>query len=363
MKNIPLFKVHSPPGIGKVLQEVWDSGFITEGEYSDKFEKEFGSYIQNDNVSLTNSCTSALCLAAYMCDIRPGDEVITTAMTCMATNQPFSNAGANLVFADVEKDTGNIDIDSIKTKITNRTKAIIMVHWAGQPGKIDEINNLAKAYGIKTIEDAAHSLGASYKGDPIGSGSDYVCFSFQAIKHLTTADGGAIACRSKDDLERIKKLRWFGLDRKYQGPSRWEQDIPESGFKFHMNNVNAAIGLEQLKYIDTLIGKHINNGVSYDEKLDNKNIEKLKRVSCAESSYWIYSLLVSNRDKFKEYLSQHGISSDVVHVRNDRYSCFSQFSCEMPNLDYFESRLINIPVGWWLSEEDHSRIVDCVNKY
>lgn len=360
---INLFKVHSPPNIGAKLQEVWESGFVTEGQYSDQFEEKFGKYIGNDKVSLTNSCTSSLCLAARMCDIKPGDEVITTAMTCMATNQPFYNAGANLIFADVERDTGNIDVSSIVSKITDRTKAIVMVHWAGQPCEIDKINAIAHAHGIKTIEDAAHALRSTYKGKLIGNHSDYVCFSFQAIKHLTTADGGAIACQSEEDLERIKKLRWFGLDRNFKGKSRWDQDITESGFKFHMNNFNAAVGIEQLKYIDPLIDTHIDNGKFYDANISNPKIEKLRRTNDGESSYWIYSLLVKNREIFQEYLHGHGIASDVVHVRNDRYSCFNQFSCEMQNLDHFESQLLNIPVGWWVTPSDRNKIVDCINKY
>ena len=139
---IPLMKVHKPANIGDVLQKVWDEGVITEGEYSDKFEKQFGEYINNSNVSLTNSCTSALWLASHMCGIKPGDEIITTAMTCMATNVPFYNMGAKIVFADIDSTTGNIDVDSIEQKITNKTKAIVVVHWAGQPCKMDKIVDL-----------------------------------------------------------------------------------------------------------------------------------------------------------------------------------------------------------------------------
>lgn len=363
---IPLMKVHVPPNIAEVVGEVWNSGFITEGEYSDRFEKMFGEYIKNPNVCLTNSCTSALTLAAHMCDIKPGDEVITTPMTCMATNEPFYSMGAKLVFSDIEKNTGNIDVKDIENKITKKTKAIVMVHWSGQPCKIDEINDLAKRHGIKTVEDAAHSLRSVYKGEMIGSHSNFVCFSFQAVKHLSTADGGAIACRSEKDAERIRKLRWFGLDRSLKCSSRWDQDIQESGYKFHMNNMNAAIGIEQLKHIDGLIDAHISNGKKYDEKINNDKVEKLKRFSSdtsTESSYWIYSVLVENRDDFRKYLNKNDIASDVVHVRNDKYSCFKDFRVSLPGVDYFERRLINIPVGWWLTEDNLDKIISTVNGY
>lgn len=362
-------KIHKPNNIGKILEDVWDSGFITEGEYSDKFEKMFGEYINNPNVSLLNSCTSALTIAAHMCDINEGDEVITTAMTCMATNEPFYSRGAKLVFADIEKETGNIDIEDIKRKITDKTKAIVMVHWSGQPCKLTEINELARKYGIKTVEDAAHALRASYDGKLVGNHSDYICFSFQAVKHLTTADGGAIACRTKEDVDRIRKLRWFGLDRHFKAPpgcppaSRWEQDITEVGYKMHMNNTNAVIGIEQLKYIDNLIDMHIDNAKYYDENINNSKIELLDRTPNAESSFWLYSILVEDKQKFKNYLEQNGIASDVAHVRNDEYSCFKQFRCEMKNLDYFASKMINIPVGWWVTKEDRGHIVKIINEY
>ena len=189
---IPLMKVHCPTDIGETLQQVFSTGFVTEGEYSDKFEQAIGEYIGNPNVCLVNSCTSALHLAAHMMDLKEGDEVITTAMTCMATNEPFYHTGATLVFADIDPTTGNIDPKSIEEKITDRTKGIIAVHWGGQPCDMDEIMSLANEYDLKVVEDAAHALRSTYKGKLIGNHGDYVCYSFQAVKHLTTVDGGAI---------------------------------------------------------------------------------------------------------------------------------------------------------------------------
>ena len=366
---IPLMKVHTPPNVGEVVQKVFDSGFVTEGEYSDEFERQFGEYIGNPNVRLVNSGTSALTLAAHMCDFKPGDNVISTAMTCMATNEPFHNMGVEIRFADVESDTGNIDVNSIKELIDENTKAIMMVHWAGQPCELDEINELASAHGIKTIEDAAHALRSTYKGKRIGNHSDFVCFSFQAVKHLTCVDGGAIACKSEADAERARKLRWFGLDRHYKSPpgqapaSRWEQDITESGYKFHMNNVNAAIGIENLKYIDNVIDGHVNNGKYFDENITNPNVTVPRRVTNGTSSYWLYSVLVEDKRKFQDYLKANGIAADVAHVRNDEYSVFESYRRSQPGLDEFSRKMINIPCGWWVTEEDRNKIVDVVNKY
>jgi dTDP-4-amino-4,6-dideoxygalactose transaminase len=300
-----------------------------------------------------------------MCDIQPGDEVITTPMTCVATNEPFFNDGAKLVWADIDPATGNIDPESVSKLITRKTKAILGVHWAGQPFNISAINKIGKENGIKVVEDAAHALGATYKNKKIGSHSDYVCFSFQGIKHITTADGGAICSRLNEDNERIKKLRWFGISRSYEG-SRWEQDILESGFKYHMNNTNAVIGLLQMNYVEFIVNSHKNNCRIFNENINNPLIKKMRVDSDSESACWIYTVLVEDRNKFQKYLAIHGIASDVVHVRNDKYSIFKEFRKgvdDLPGIEYFCSRHINIPVGWWLNEKDRHHIINVVNDY
>ena len=359
---IPLFKVHHPVGVGQKIEELFQGGMITEGEKSDTFERMIAEYVSNENTSLVNSCTSALTLAYNSIGLGPGDEVITSPMTCMATNEPIFQTGAKIVWADIDPTTGNICPEDVKRKINNKTKAIVAVHWAGQPFDIDSISSIAKENNLKVVEDAAHALGAKYNGAPIGGHSDFVCFSFQAIKHLTTADGGAICSKNEEDDKRIKKLRWFGLDRKYKG-SKWEQDISEPGYKFHMNNLNAVIGIEQMKYIENLVSSHKENARFYDEGIENKNITKLRRPENAESSHWIYTLLAEDREGFKNYLQNNGIASDVVHVRNDRYSLFSGHESDLPGCDEFCSKMINIPVGWWLTGEQTQHIKNTVNNW
>ena len=360
---IPLFKVHCPINIGSKIEDIFKSGTITEGVVSDQFEKVFADYIGNPNTCMVNSCTSALTLAAHVIGIKPGDEVITTALTSMATYEPLYHTGARLVFADIDANTGNIDFEDVKRKIrTGKTKAIVGVHLAGQPFDIDEINSIAKTYDIKVIEDAAHALGAEYNDKKIGNHSDFVCFSFQAIKHLTTVDGGAILCKNKDDAVRIRKLRWFGLDRKFTGP-RWEQDITECGFKMHMNNITAVIGLEQMKVIDEIIGGHIRNGRFYDDNIKNSRIRIMKNSNKAKSSYWIYPLLVENRQNFQKYMFDNGVAADIVHYRNDDFSVFKKFRTDLPVLKEYSEKLINIPAGWWVSEEDCRKITDFINAY
>lgn len=365
---IPLFKVFLPNNLGSSLQEVFDSKVITEGEYSDKFENQFGNLIKNNNCALVNSCTSALTLAYHCAEVSTGKKVISTPFTCMATNEPIDTMGAEILWADIETDTGNICPKSVEKLLLEHGKdvaAIVGVHWAGTVFKVDEIRQILKKLNLENIpiiEDAAHALLSKHSdGKNVGETGDFVCFSFQAIKHLTTVDGGAILVQNNEIYERIKLLRWFGLNRKYVG-SKWEQDIKESGYKFHMNNMNAAIGLRQLESVEKNVLKHKENGIFYDKSIKNKNV-KLLNNSNGESSYWIYTILVEDREKFSKYLLENGIASDVVHVRNDLYTVFERFKKELPGVDYFCSRHINIPVGWWVSETERNYIVDVINKY
>jgi dTDP-4-amino-4,6-dideoxygalactose transaminase len=360
---IPLFKVFCPDGLGPYLEEVFQSGFVTEGEYSDKFEQMFAEFIGNHYCSLTNNCTAALTLAYRLCGLTPDDEVISTPMTCSATNEPIMVFGSKIVWADIDPTTGNICPESVKQRISSKTKAIAAVHWAGQPFDLEAVGQIAQEHGIKIVEDCAHALGSTFNGKKIGTHGNYSCFSFQAIKHLTTADGGAITCDCEEDDHRIKLLRWYGLDRRYPG-NKWEQDIAESGYKFHMNNVNAAIGIKQMNHVEGIIRRHQENGKYYDQHIDNSRVQKIRRDSRAESAQWIYSLLVDDQDAFKTHMREQGVATDVVHVRNDRYSAFKAFARDdLPGVKEFCDHMMNIPVGWWVSDEDRQKVVEAVNSF
>lgn len=362
---IPLFKVHVPQNIGSALQAVFDTGMITEGTYSDEFERQLSERFKAPT-SIVNSCTSALTLAYRVSGVGPGTEVISTPMTCMATNEPIHTMGAKIVWADIDPSTGNIDPVSVASRLTPHTRAVVGVHWAGAPFDVAGVYAVlrdAGRYDIRVIADAAHAFGASYLRQPIGSECDHTCFSFQAIKHLTTVDGGAITSRDTEADAFIKRLRWFGLDRKYAG-DKWSQNITDSGYKFHMNNVNAAIGLEQLKSVDDIVSVHQSNGEYYDTHISNTRVTKLWKDPRSQSAHWIYSLLVDDRQAFKKHMEQHGVTCDIVHHRNDKYSVFREFARDdLPGVDEFCAHMMNIPVGWWLTVPDRDCVVEAVNSY
>jgi dTDP-4-amino-4,6-dideoxygalactose transaminase len=358
---IPLFKVFAPTDIGAVVQRVFDSGVIAEGAQVAEFERAFAEKFGAPNTVMLNSATSALAMASHLLAIGPGDSVLASPMSCFATFAPFFNAGASLAWADVDPTTGNIDPADVARKITPHTKAVLAVHWAGQPFDYDALR--AAAGSVPIVADAAHALGAEYKGRPIASIGDMAVFSYQAIKHLTTGDGGALIVQSAELSDRARRLRWFGLDRQFKTRSKWEQDIPECGFKYHMNNIAGAIGLAQLPYVDGILARHRSNSAHLDRKITNSRIEKLRRPDYALSSCWVYSVLVDDPIGFQAHMAAAGVAADVVHVSCDRYSVFAEFKADLPGVRAFSSRLMNIPCGWWLTPADLDQIIAAANAW
>ncbi|PYJ08479.1 MAG: DegT/DnrJ/EryC1/StrS aminotransferase family protein, partial [Verrucomicrobia bacterium] len=210
------------------------SGFLSEGKQVKRFEDELAARLGLVRPVALNSGTTALHLALVLAGVKAGDEVIIPPQTFIATGMAVLMQGASPVFADIQPHTGNIDPESIREKITGRTKAIMPVHWAGYPCDLEEINELARAHNLVVVEDAAHALGAAYRGKPIGAISRFTAFSFQAIKHLTTGDGGALCCLRAEDEKRARIRRWFGIDRDNSAPSSLGErvyDADELGFK------------------------------------------------------------------------------------------------------------------------------------
>ena len=364
-KNIPLFKVFMPESVMEPLRKVLFSGYIGEGPRVEEFEQRLTQCFSNNNVLALNNGTAALQLALRLAHVNHGDEVISTPMTCSATNEPILAMGAKIVWSDINPWTGNIDPADVVRKITPKTKAIMCVHWGGYPCDLDELNTIAVEHGVKLIEDACHAFGSTYHGKKIGSHSDFACFSFQAIKEMTTVDGGALVCKSKDDCERGRLLRWYGIDRKAECKDlRCENDIVEYGYKFHMNDVTATIGLEQLKYVGKTIEKYRANAARYDNAFQNlKAVQPLRYKNDRSSAHWLYTMRVKNRQRFMEHMKAAGITVSQVHARNDTHTAFKDFKCDLPGVDEFVSEQVSIPVGWWLTEKDVSYICNTVIEY
>ena len=330
----------------------------------------------------TNSATSAEHIGIHLLKspqkysynwsgLEHGDEILATALTCTATNWPILANNFKIKWVDVDPETLNMDLDDLARKITPSTKAIMLVHWGGYPVDLDRVAEIQgqayRNFGFKpaVIEDCAHAFGSTFKGQPMGSHGNMCTFSFQAIKHLTTVDGGALLVPHQNLYNRGKLLRWYGIDRDSNKKDfRCETNIPEWGFKFHMNDVNASIGLENLREVDENVIKiHKSNAKYYDENLkDVAGVTLLKRDPRMDSAFWIYSMLVDKKQEFMDHMKECGVAVSQVHERNDIHSCVNEFKTILPNLDKITPRLISIPVGWWVSEEDRNYIVDCIKK-
>jgi perosamine synthetase len=363
----PLFKVRLETDAAlENLSKVFLSGFINEGEQVITLEKELSSFLGVTNLTLVNSCTSAITIALRIVGVGEGDEVITTAMTCIATNTPIINSGATLIWADINPDTGMISVEEVEALITAKTKAIMIVDWAGTPANLEGFQKLSQKYSIPLIQDAAHAFGAEYDGRSIADYADFTCFSFQAIKHFTTGDGGALICRNSNDHALAKKLKWFGYDRdavkdvkgEWKG-QKWDADIlpEEVGYKFNLNNMSAAVGLANLPNIENVLSAHRNNAALLASLLSNHSKIKLLEIDPkALSSFWVYTLRLNvteqQRDSIMASLNGKGIGAGLVHLSNDRYSAFSEFQRELRNTKLFSATQISLPCGWWLSSND-----------
>lgn len=361
-RTVPLFKVFMAPEdvLMPKLRDVLYSGQVTEGPRVKEFEQRFGELVGQPRILSFYSGTAALHTALMLAGVSQGDSVISTAMTAEPTNMAIRHAGGNVVWADVDPKSGNISPASIRERITQRTRAIMVVHYGGIPASIKEIRQIAEENGLPVIEDAAHALGARYGGRPLGSHSEYVMFSLQAIKHVTTIDGGMLACGRPEDVQRGRILRWFGIDR---NEDRTKVDVDTVGFKYHMNDVTAALGLIQMDYAKWIIDRHVENGRYFDRAL--QGIPGLGLCSWdieAEPSYWFYTLLAERRDDLARRLNESGISCSTVHRRNDLHSVFASSRTDLPGLDRFCSRVLHIPCGWWLAREDLEHIADVIRR-
>jgi dTDP-4-amino-4,6-dideoxygalactose transaminase len=376
--TIQLFKVHMAPTAAEEVAKVLNSGYIGQGPKVDEFENQLKDYFDHDFVQTVNSGTSALHMALHLLKkpnnkwpgIQEGDEVLATALTCTATNFPILANGLKIKWVDIDPTTLNMDLDDLSRKITPKTKAIILVHWGGYPSDLDKVKQIQEQaeelYGFKpaVIEDGAHSFGSKYKGKNIGTHGNLTMYSLQAIKHITSIDGGLLLSPHQELHRRGKLIRWYGIDRDSNRKDfRCEADIEEWGFKFHMNDVCATVGMENLKHADELIKKHQSNAAYYDKHLKNvKGVTLLDRHEGHESAFWIYTMLVDDREGFYKWMKECNIVVSQVHERNDKHTAVKEFKSNLPTLDKTIGKIVSIPVGWWVTEEQREYIVDCIKK-
>jgi perosamine synthetase len=340
------------------------SGKISAGKQADLFEEKLKEYGLLNPITV-NSGTVTMHLALLASGVGVGDEVIIPAQTFIATGLAVKYVGATPIFADINLD-GNISTQSIREKITPRTKAIIPVHWGGYPCDMDEINKIAEEYNLSVIEDAAHAFGAKYKGRLIGTVSRFTSFSFQAIKHLTTGDGGSICCKNIDDYNLIKRLRWFDIDRDNAKPTllgERDYDASNVGYKYHMNDIAASLGIGNLEIIDSKLKKIKEFANIYNKELSNiSGLKLLDYSEDRESAYWLYPVLVEDRDNFILKMNECGIPVSVVHQGIDKNSVFGGKDNTLVNQRFFDDKQIHIPINDSFTLDNVMYIINNIKK-
>ncbi|MDO7975806.1 aminotransferase class V-fold PLP-dependent enzyme [Oceanotoga teriensis] len=342
MKNILL----DAPNLGKLEKEYLikclDSTFVsTAGPFIPEFEKKFAEYTKSKKAVAVQSGTAALYMALYEAGIKPGDEVIVPVITFIATVTPVVHLGAVPVFADVNIDTWTIDPEEIEKLITNKTKAIIPVHLYGNPCDMNKINEIAKKYNLKVIEDATESLGATINGKMTGTFGDFGCFSFNGNKIMTTGGGGMIISNSADSADHIK----FLINQARDASKGYYH--PEIGFNYRMTNLEASLGLAQFERLDDFLIKKISYADIYNEKFKNTNIKMQKVMNGAKSSWWLPSATIESNlsiPEIQKELSNKGIPSRRIFMPIVEFPPFEKYKKgEYKNAYYIYENGINLP--------------------
>jgi len=350
--SYPLFKVLISDTADTHIKNTLESGYIGQGPNVLEFERVFANYLGTKFVLALNSCTSALHLAFHAIRSKYGiGKVLLSPFTCFATTASIIQAGLQPTWVDVDPLTLNLDAQDLARKIDCDTRAVGLVHFAGRYANVN-------CEGIPVVEDCAHAFGAHMPdGCPVGSDpQSYSCFSFQSVKTLTTGDGGLLKLPNSEDYEKSKLLRWYGMDRDQPR----NQDVLSIGFKYHMNDIAAALGLANFEAAAQAVQKQKYNAAYYQENINVAGATLL--TYDPQASYWLYPILVDRRDDFISYLKSHGIEASPVHYRNDNYSCVSEFKTQLPGMDSIESRICCIPTGWWIDEESRQFIVDVIRR-
>lgn len=361
------------------VADVMRSGWVGLGPKTAEFEEKFAAYCGAKFAVGLNSCTAALHLSLIALGVKEGDEVFVPPLTFVSTAHAILYVGAVPVFVDVDPKTLCIDVGDAKKKISSKTKAVIPVHYGGHPCEMDEIIEMARQNNLAVIEDAAHACGAEYKGRKIGGIGDTTCFSFHAVKNLATGDGGMITTDDPEIDKFLRRLRWVGIDkdtwerteavemdpedgiRKYAGYG-WYYEVQELGYKCHMNDINAAIGLVQLGRLDEMNEKRRSIAEKYNEAFaDVEWIQTPAELPSVRSARHNYVIRTASRDALNLYLREKKIASGVHYLPIHLQPFYrDRFSASVPVAESVWKELLTLPLYPDLGDEELQYVIDCI---
>lgn len=363
----------SRPSTGKeeldAIEKVLKTGWLGLGSVVFDFENLLKDYLGVKNVIAVNTGTSAIHIALDAFGISAGDEVIVPSLTFAATIQAIIATGAAPVFCEINPETLNVDVADIRRRITSKTKAIVPVHYCGQACDMDELLALAGPKGIKVIEDAAHAFGSSYKGRKIGGFGDAACFSFDPIKNITCGEGGAVTLNDDEVAETIRRKRILGIDKdtwhRYRNERTWFYEVTDTGYRYHMSNINAAMGIEQFKKMDKFVSRKREITKRYDAEFRGLNGIKVLHNEYNETAQFCYILRIEEgRDKMMDFLKTRGVGSGVHYIPNHIQPIFKKYvTGALPITDKVGEQILTLPLYYDMTDADVELVINCVKEF
>jgi dTDP-4-amino-4,6-dideoxygalactose transaminase len=361
--SLSLYKPHFPEAARRAAIEVLSTSEIASGPWVSRFEERLKGYLGNSNLTTMGDGSTAISICLHLAGVRPDDEVIACPMACLATNAPIRAVLATPKWCDIDPGTGTLCCADLGNCLTQRTKAILVYHWGGNPADLAPICAFARQHGLAVVDDAGEALGSEYQGRKIGNtGTDFTVFSFYPNRHITTIDGAAVTFASSKQSGRARYFKRYGIDlsrfRTSDGEIDPNCDIPETGWSSYLNNVAASIGCVQMESLSEIVKRRIANGEYYDTALSGlAGVTVLRKPPGSRASSWVYTFLAERRQELAQKLREKGIQTSALHCRNDRYTGFGSRQRDLPGVTLFSNHCLSIPSGWWVQKEDREYVV------
>ena len=372
MERIPVFIPFIDHDTKKHLDDALNVGWLGMGAFTKEFEDRISTYLGLNNRYLvaTNTGTSALHIALLTAGIGKGDEVITPSFNYVADHQAVHMTGADVVMCDVQYDNLGIDCNKAEELITDKTKAIIPLHFAGIPCDQQGVYKLAEKHNLRVIEDAMHAFGTSINGKKIGSYGDITCFSFDPVKVITSIDGGCVIVNTKEELESLQHLRLLGVDKdttqRYKNKRAWDYDVISQGFRYHLTNIMASIGISQIKRIDEFIKSRQKVCQAYNEAFREIDCLKIPYSDFSNVSPFIYSLRVldGKREGLIKHLDESGIDTGIHFVPVHKHSYFmTARHGDLTTTDKVVQEVLTLPLHSNMKPESIQRVINGVQSF
>lgn len=351
---VSIYKPFMPEHITEGINEILYSGQLAYGKYGREFEKTLSQFIGNPDILTTATYNQALLMVLSILDLKPGDEIIASPVSCLASNQPFAVKNLTIKWIDVDPETSVMDVSQLNSLITKDTKAIFNNLFCGYAGELDEVYNIAKEFGIPVIDDCIEAFGTEYKGKKTGNtGADMTVFSFQTVRLPNTIDGGAIAFNNKVFFEKARLVRDYGIERANfrleNGEINPNCDISIEGYGATMSEINSYIGFKQMQEIEVLFTKQKANAEKWNTFFAKQtNAKPLHLNENVNPNYWVYGVLAENKTEFLQQMKDKGFYATGVHINNNIYSVFKNNE-NLPGVNEFMKKYVAIPSGWWVN--------------